>query len=83
MSDELMPDLIAAVDQQLASPQTTYVRKTLDRLTGKAGLDEAEAKEQIAICLGEQMDEVMRSKRGFDEKAYREALDELPMADGE
>lgn len=81
MSDDLLPDLLAAVEQQLASPQTKYVAKTLDRLK-KAGLDETEAKTQIAIRLGEQMDEMMRTKR-FDETAYREALDALPMAEEE
>lgn len=80
MSDELLPDLLAAVEQQLVSPQTKYVAKTLERLK-TAGLEEGEAKNQIALCLGEQMDEMMRTKRGFDEKAYREALDGLPLAD--
>lgn len=79
MSDDLLPDLLAAVEQQLASPQTKYVAKTLGRLV-KAGLDETEAKTQIAICLGEEMDQVLRKRRGFDENAYRAALDELPMA---
>ena len=78
MSDELLPDLLAAVEQQLVSPQTKYVAKTLQRLV-KAGLEESEAKNQIAICLGEEMDQVLRKKRGFDEKAYREALDDLPL----
>ena len=82
MSDELLPDLLAAVEQQLVSPQTKYVAKTLERLK-TAGLEEGEAKNQIALCLGEQMDEMMRTKRGFDEKAYREALDGLPLADEE
>ena len=82
MSDELLADLLAAVDQQLASAQTPYVKATLDRLIRK-GLDETEAREQIAWCLAGQMDEVMRSKRGFDEKAYRAALDELPMEENE
>lgn len=84
MSDELLPDLLAAVEQQLVSPQTKYVAKTFERLV-KAGLEETEAKHQIALCLGEEMDAVLRKKRGFDEKAYRAALDELPLApeDGE
>lgn len=80
MSDELLPDLLAAVEQQLVSPQTKYVAKTLERLK-KAGMETGEAKNQIALCLGERMDEMMRTKRGFDENAYREALDELPMVD--
>lgn len=82
MNDELLADLLAAVEQQLVAPQTKYVAKTFDRLT-KLGLEEAEAKEQIAICLGEEMDKVMRTKKGFDEKAYKTALDELPFAEEE
>lgn len=82
MNNDLLPDLLIAVEQQLVSPQTPYVRKTLDRLV-KLEVEEADAKTQIAICLGEQMDEVMRTKKPFDEKAYRAALEELPFADEE
>jgi hypothetical protein len=80
MNDDLLPDLIAAVEQQLTSPQTPYVTKTFARLL-KLGLDEAEAKSQIALCLGEEMDQVLRTRRAFDEKAYRASLDELPFAE--
>lgn len=82
MSDELMPDLLAAVEQQLVSSQTKYVAKALERLV-KAGMEEMEAKHQIALCLGEEMDQVLRKKRSFNENAYREALDGLPLEPGE
>lgn len=82
MNDDLLPDLIAAVEQQLTSPQTPYVTKTFARLV-KLGIGEAEAKTQIALCLGEEMDQVLRKHRGFDEKAYRASLDNLPMQDEE
>ncbi|HVJ45194.1 MAG TPA: hypothetical protein VM511_02335 [Luteolibacter sp.] len=80
MNEDLLPDLLLAVDQQLVSPQTKYVKKTYDRLI-KLGLDDTEAKTQIAICLGEQMDEVLRTKKPFNEAAFKESLEELPMAD--
>ena len=80
MNDDLLPDLIAAVEQQLTSPQTPYVAKTLARLV-KLGIPESEAKSQIALCLGEEMDQVLRKRRGFDEKSYRASLENLPMAD--
>ena len=80
MNEEILPDLLQAIEQQLVSPQTTYVKKTLDRLV-KLGLEETQAKEQIAICLGEEMDNVMRTKKGFDEKAYKASLEELPFAE--
>ncbi|KAB2642869.1 MAG: hypothetical protein DVB26_01190 [Verrucomicrobia bacterium] len=82
MSDDILPDLLAAVEQQLASPQTRYVAATLVRLE-KIGLAMAEAKDQIALCLGEAMDEVLRRHRAFDEPAYRAALDALPFPDDE
>lgn len=82
MNDDLLPDLLAAVEQQLASSQTPYVAKTLARLL-KLGLEESDAKTQIALCLGEQMDAILRTRKPFDEKAYRAALDELPLADDE
>lgn len=78
MSDELLSELLDAVEQQLVSPQTKYVPKTFQRLL-KAGLEEDEAKRQIACCLSEEMFEIVRLKRPFDEKAYRAALDELPL----
>ena len=82
MNDDLLPDLIAAVEQQLVSPQTPYVAKALARLI-QLGLAETEAKSQIALCLGEEMDQVLRKRRGFDEKAYRASLEALPMPDDE
>ena len=82
MNDDLLPDLLAAVEQQLTSPQTPYVAKTLTRLL-KLGLEESDAKTQIALCLGEQMDTILRTRKPFDEKAYRTDLDELPFAEEE
>ncbi|MEI6656189.1 MAG: hypothetical protein WCP45_15605 [Verrucomicrobiota bacterium] len=80
MTDDILPDLLAAVAQQLASPQTPYVAATLARLVAGC-LDESEATLQMALCLGEEMDQVLRHKRGFDQAAYRAALDALPMPD--
>jgi hypothetical protein len=82
MNDDLLPDLIAAVEQQLVSPQTPYVAKTLARLT-KLGIAETEAKTQIALCLGGEMDAILRTRKPFDEKSYRAGLDALPLPDDE
>lgn len=78
MSDDLISDLLAAVEQQIVSPRTKYVAMTYERLI-RAGLDEGGAKKQIALCLGEEMDAVLRQKRGFDENSYRQALEGLPL----
>lgn len=78
MDDTLHEHLLAAVEQQLASTDTRYVAKTFERLL-KLGIDETDAKDQIALCLGEEMDVMLRKKREFDEKQYRARLDLLPL----
>ena len=82
MNEDLLPDLLAAVGQHLTSPQTPYVAKTLARLL-KLGIEETEAKTQIALCLGEEMDRILSTRKPFDEVAYRADLDALPLADEE
>jgi hypothetical protein len=74
--DAFFQDLLNAVEQQLAAPQTSYVAKTLERLTSK-GMSAEDAKARIAACLGEESDAMWRGKRGFDEKSYREKLDAI------
>ncbi|MFC7337212.1 hypothetical protein ACFQY0_08485 [Haloferula chungangensis] len=69
-ADSFFSDLIAAVEQQLNSPATPYVKQTYERLI-KAGVSEDEAKEMIAECLAEESDAMFRGKREFDEKSYR------------
>jgi hypothetical protein len=78
--DAFFQDLLAAVEQQLASSQTRYVAKTLERLTSK-GMSEKDAKERMAACLGEETDAMYRRKGGFDEKSYREKLGNIDPAE--
>jgi hypothetical protein len=77
MNDDLLPDLLAAIDQQLDSVETPYVGKTLARLVA-LGLEESEAKTQMALTIGEQIDHMHETGKPFDEKAYKTALDALP-----
>ncbi len=78
MPDDLTHDLLAAVEQQLASPRTPYVARSFERLV-QLGITEAEARTQIALCLGEAMERLLETRKPFDEQAYQAALDELPM----
>lgn len=75
-ADRFFEELLAAVDQQLESPDTPYVAKTLDRLV-KTGIERDEAREAIARCLAEETDRVLRSGKAFDAARYRQSLDEL------
>lgn len=74
--DAFYHDLLHAVEQQLASPQTRYVTRTFERLTAR-GMSPDDAKARIAACLGEETDAMWRSKRGFDEAGYRKRLDDI------
>ncbi len=78
--DPLLADLRTAVEQQLTSAETPYVAETHARLVA-AGLSGDEAKTQIALCLGEQMDALVDTGKPFNVKEYRAALDALPLTD--
>jgi hypothetical protein len=82
MNESLLETLLVAVGQQLGSPETPFVRKTYERLV-KLGLTETIAREQIAICLGEECEIMFRKKQSFDIKGYRERLDALPFEEDE
>ena len=73
-ADRFFDELLLAVDQQLASPRTAYVRTTHERLI-KAGLSSDDAREAIARCLAEESDRMFRTRRAFDEDAYRTSLE--------
>jgi hypothetical protein len=74
---EILNGLMQAIDEQLQSPQTPYVRKTLNRLLA-LGLSEQQAREEMADCLGEELDDMLAKSRPFQEKSYRALLDALP-----
>lgn len=80
-ADRFFDDLHDAVDQQLGSPATPYVRKTYDRLL-KEGMSDEEAREAIAECLAEVTDRMYRTRKPFDEKAYRALLEMTKPGDG-
>lgn len=80
-ADSFFADLLDAVDQQLASPQTAYVKKACDRLVA-GGMEADAAREAIARCLAEESDRMFRCQRPFDEAAYRSSLDRISPGDG-
>lgn len=73
MEDELTADLLAAVEQQLESPQTRYVAQAFERLC-TAGANPDDAKKAIAELLGELSDRMLEDREPFDVEAYKEAL---------
>jgi len=79
MNDEsLIESLLPAVDQQLDSEQTPYVKATFTRLVEKEQISPDEARELIAVCLADESNRMYIYKRDFDVARYQELLEGLP-----
>ena len=76
MSD-ILNGLLSAIDDQLQSASTPYVKKTHERLLA-LGLTDAQAREEMADCLGAELDEMLEKNRPFDQNNYIALLDALP-----
>ena len=79
MNDEsLIESLLPAVDQQLDSEQTPYVKATFTRLVEKEQISPDEARELIAVCLADESNRMYIDKRDFDVARYQQLLEDLP-----
>ena len=79
MNDQsLIESLLPAVEQQLESPQTPYVKSTFVRLVEQEKLSPDHAKEHIAICLADESNRMFIDKRDFDVTRYEQLLADLP-----
>ena len=74
--------LIPAVEQQLSSPETPYVRDAYQRLLQDPGIDEYEAKLMIALCLADESESMVEEERDFDIDRYQTLLSLLPKLPG-
>jgi len=75
--NELIEQLIPAVEQQLVSTDTPFVKKHFNRMV-KLGETEQEAKKMIALCLTDESNRMFIDQREFDIKRYQQLLEELP-----
>jgi len=76
--ESLIDTLLPAVQQQLDSAATPYVKATFTRLVEKESLSPNEAMEAIALCLADESNRMYIDKREFDEARYQELLGTLP-----
>ena len=76
---EIALKLIPAVEEQLASRDTPYVKQHFDRLLKEEDCDEQEAKEMIALCLADEIERMERENdRQFNQTRYQMMLGFLP-----
>ena len=79
MNDEsLIRSLLPAVEQQLQSPQTPYVKATFTRLVEIEQISPDQAMELIALCLADESNRMYIDKRDFDVARYQQLLESLP-----
>ena len=79
MNDEsLIESLLPAIEQQLESPETPYVKAAFIRLVEKEGVSPDDAKEMLAICLADESNRMFIDQRNFDATRYQELLEDLP-----
>ena len=75
--ENLVERLVPAIEQQMESDATPFVKHTFDRIVA-LGEEPAEAKMMLALCLADETNRMVLDKRGFDIKRYQGLLDALP-----
>jgi len=75
--NEIIEQLIPAVEEQLTSKETPFVKKHFKRLL-ELGESEHEAKKMIALCLTDEANRLFIEQREFDTKRYQSMLENLP-----
>jgi len=76
--DELSDKLLPAVEEQMNSPETPFVRKHYQRLLDD-GETETESKKMIALCLLDEVEQMQSQNRSFNLKRYEQMLEFLPI----
>lgn len=80
--EDLVTSLVPAVEQQLQSDETPFVKHTLNRLLKSSvegeQIDEDEAKMMLALCLADETNRMFIDKRDFDLARYKDLLNALP-----
>ncbi len=69
--DEAIEKLLPAIAEQLASPDTPYVREAYERILTEPDIEEDEAKAMLAFCLADEIEAMMDTGRPFDTDRYQ------------
>lgn len=77
--DENLTHLIPAVQEQLDSTATPYVREAYERILNEPDIEEDEALNMVTFCLADELEALDREKRNFSEERYQLLLSMLPV----
>jgi hypothetical protein len=77
--DEAVRQLLPAIEEQLGSQDTPYVRATYERLLQEEEIDDEEARAMLAFCLADELEAMGMQDRSFDAGRYEMLLNLLPV----
>ena len=77
--DEAVEKLLPAIEEQLVSTETPYVREAFERLLKEPDIEDDEAKAMLAFCLADEIEAMMSDDRSFAENRYQMLLSLLPI----
>jgi len=77
--DEAVEKLLPAIEEQLSSPETPYVKEAFERILTEPDIEEEEAKAMLAFCLADEVEAMMEEERAFDTNRYQMLLSLLPI----
>ena len=75
---DLISSLVPAIEEQLVSKDTPYVKKAYERILKLEEIDSEEALKMLALCLADESNRMFIDKRNFDVIRYQELLNALP-----
>jgi len=76
--DKAVESLIPAINEQMDSPETLYVRETYERLVSEPDIEDDEARAMLAFCLADEIEAMTAGERPFDTERYQLLLTLLP-----
>lgn len=78
MDDPEIVALLGAIDEQINSSETPYVKETFQELIRQDDINEEEARYMIAFCLADEIEKLEQENRTFDSNRYQTLLKLLP-----
>ena len=75
---ELLATLVPAVEQQMSSAETAFVKEAFERVVTESEIEAEEVKLMLAVCLADEMERMLAEEREFDLERYRTLLELLP-----
>ncbi len=78
MDDPHIIALLPAIEEQLTSSETPFVRNTLEHLITHDDIDDQEARYMVAFCLADEIEKMTIENRPFDSQRYQMLLSLLP-----